>query len=237
MMVRGNMAKKAVAPKPKSLLIPDQATWDEFVKVARPVWLSAHPEAKKKRGRRSLEQQVFDACDAILLEHGPSKKPLSEKSIGYEFTSIAEWVNAVRARVYTAHVTKPQKTILYHFQSWLLDVDEKLADLPSRILFYAFKLNPEFHVLVGQESGVPNSGWIPKSRNEKIPETVRRVSSALVKLRPYFTIHELLEFRAGEHSIDAIVSMVDAGHSREEIIKSCNSVPVTLEKFWRPSRR
>lgn len=238
-MARGNMAKKSVSPQVQSLQIPNRETLDEFLKEARRVWRSAHPKVKKKAGRPSMERQVFDACDAILLEHGPSKKPLSAKSIGYEFTSKAEWVDAIKTMVYTTHVKKPEETISTHFRSWLLDVDEKLADLPSRILFYAFKINSELNLLVTLEgfecTHLPL--YQAKRKNEKIPETVRRVSRAVVKLRPYFTIPQLLELRAGGHSVDEIVAMFDAGHSRADILKTCQPGTITLEKFWRPARR
>lgn len=108
------MAKKPASPQIKRLTIPDRASLEDFLKEAqkeaKAVWRSTHPTPKKKRGPPSLEKMVWGACDAILLEHGDSNKPLTKKNTPYPFTSAADWVEAIKQRLNLTSVEDPERT-------------------------------------------------------------------------------------------------------------------------------
>lgn len=211
------MPKKSASPAIQSLQVSDGESLNDFLREAKRVWLSAHPEAKKKRGAPSLEQKVFKACDAILLGNGSSNKPLTTKNRHYPFTSASDWVEAIKQRLNLTTVNDPERTIKKHFQTWLLSLDEKLADLPSSILFYVFKINPVFLNLKALESCRAFRDGTPYPQS--IPESVKLISRAIVKLRPYFTLKELYDFGCAGFSLEKITSMIEAGNSREKIIK------------------
>lgn len=73
----------------KFLQVPDTIDLKQFIKSARIVWRQAHPESKKKLGRRSEDEENLTAIKAIATGHaGVSMGEL-------RLWTQADWISAI----------------------------------------------------------------------------------------------------------------------------------------------
>ncbi|GJL57810.1 MAG: hypothetical protein NPIRA03_06670 [Nitrospirales bacterium] len=148
------MAKKSITPKIKTLTVPYRETLGDFLREARSAWRDLNPKPKKKTGRPSEQQQVFEICDSILLANG-NAFPIErlEKVFPYNSVSVGNWVLLVQKQTKTAQLPEglAKNTIWRHFTAWLIEEIERQEkkierldecwNIPWPLMVHAFRNN------------------------------------------------------------------------------------------------